>query len=97
MVMLICFQPLSYCQIPVIMGLVCHLLAGEGCGNLHIYCTPFCGNQTLLIYHCLYPWDPTEHLRLVNLCDFRTLDTFKCSWLATDADIWNGLSADSML
>ena len=24
----------------------------------------------------------------------RTLDRFKCSWLATTADIWNGLPAE---
>ena len=42
-------------------------------------------------------WDPAEHLRFVNPCNFRTLDRFKRSWLATAADIWNGLPADLIL
>ena len=32
------FQSLSYRRNAAIMGLVCHLLAGEGCGNLQTYC-----------------------------------------------------------
>ena len=34
---------------------------------------------------------------LVNLCNFKTLDRFKRSWLATATDIWNGLPADMIL
>ena len=37
------------------------------------------------------------HLSFVNPCNFRTLDRFKLSWLATAADIWNGLPADLIL
>ena len=74
------------------MGLVCHLLAGEGHGNLQTYCPQFCGNQTLL-----YSQDPAEHLHFVNPCNFRTLDRFKHSWLATATDIWNQLPANMIL
>ena len=81
------FQPLSHCQNAAIMGLVCRLLAEKGCGNLQTYCPQFCGNQTLRRSHRLYSWDPAEHLRFVNPCNYRTLDRFKRSWLATAADI----------
>ena len=47
--------------------------------------------------HCLYSWDPAEHLRFVDPCNFSTLDKFKHKWLATAADIWNGLPADVIL
>ena len=47
--------------------------------------------------HHLHFWNPAEHLRLVNPCNFRTLDRFKRSWLATATDIWNGLPADIVL
>ena len=46
---------------------------------------------------CPYSWDPAEHLYFVNPRNFTTLDRFKCSWLATAADIWNGLPADLIL
>ena len=91
------FQSLSHRRNAAIMGLVCRLLAGEGRGKLQTYCPQFYGNQTLCRSHCLYSWDPAEHLRFVNPCNFRTLDRFKCSWLATAADIWNGLPADLIL
>ena len=79
------------------MGLVCHLLAGEGRGTLQTYCPRFYGNQTLRRSHRLYSWDLAEHLRFVNPCNFRTLDRFKRSWLATATDIWNGLPAEMIL
>ena len=91
------FQPFSHHRNAAIMGLVCRLLAGEGRGNLQTYCPQFCGNQTLRRSHRLYSWDPAEHLRFINPCNFRTLDRFKCSWLATAADICNGLPADLIL
>ena len=59
--------------------------------------TQFCGNQTLRRSHRLHSWDPAEHLCFVNPCNFRTLDRFKRSWLATAVDIWNGLPADLIL
>ena len=79
------------------MGLVCHLLAGEGPTTLQTYCPWFCDNQIHRRSHCLPAWEPAEHLRFVNPCNFRTLDRFKRSWLATAADIWNGLPADMIL
>ena len=91
------FQPLSHCQNAAIMGLVCRLLAGEGRGNLQTYCPQFCGNQTLHRSHRFSSWDHAEHLRFINPCNFRTLDRFKRSWLATAADIWNELPADLIL
>ena len=91
------FQPLSHRRNAAIMGLVCRLLAGEGRGNLQTYCPQFCGNQTLRRSHRLHSWDPAEHLHFVNPCNFRTLDRFKRSWLATAVDIWNGLPADLIL
>ena len=78
----------SHCRNATIMGLVCRLLAGEGRGNLQTYCPQFYGNQTLRRSHRL---DAAEHLRFVNPCNFRTLDRFKRSWLATAAYVWNGL------
>ena len=97
MVMFICFQPLSHCQNTAIMGLVCHLLAGEGLGNLQTYYPQFCGNQTFHRSHRPFSWDPAEHLHFVNPCNFRALDKFKRGWLSTAANIWNGLPADLIL
>ena len=48
-------------------------------------------------FHQLHFWEPAEHLRFVNLCNFKTLDRLKRSWLATATDIWNGLPADTIL
>ena len=90
------FNP-SFCWHAAIMGLVCRLLAGKGWANLPIYCPQLCGNPTHRRFHWLHSWDPAEHLRLVNPCNFKTLDRFKCSWLATATDIWNGLPADMIL
>ena len=87
----ITFQPLFQCRRAAIMGLVCCLLAGEGRQNLPTY---LCGTSIHRRSHRLYPWDLAELLRFVNPCNFKTLDRFKWSWLATDTDIWNGLPAD---
>ena len=38
-----------------------------------------------------------QSLHFVNPCNFRTLDRFKHSWLATAAEIWNELLADLSL
>ena len=66
--------------------MVWHLLAGKGHGNLQTYCPQFYGNHTLRWSHRLYSWDPAENLRFVNPCNFRTLDRFKRSLLATAAE-----------
>ena len=79
------------------MGLVCRLLNGEGHGNVPTYCPQLLDNPTHHRSHRLHSWDPAEHLRFVNPCNFRTLDRFKRGWLATTADIWNGLPADMIL
>ena len=57
----------------------------------------FCGNQAHHRSHHFHSWDPAEHKHFVNLCNFRTLDRFKHSWLAAAAGIWNGLPADVIL
>jgi len=76
------------------MGLVCHLLAGEGQGNLPTYCPQLCENPINHRSHQLTFWHPAEHLHFVYICDFKTLDRFKCSWLTSTTDIWNGLPVD---
>ena len=83
------FQPLFQCQHAAIMGLVCHLLDGEGRanGNLPAHCLQLLHNPTHREFHHLHSWDPAEHLRFINPCNFRTLDRFKHSWLAIAADI----------
>ena len=55
------FQLLSCRQNAAIMGLVCRLLASEGCGRLRIYCPQFC--DVNLIHsrtNHLHTWDPAE-------------------------------------
>ena len=79
------------------MGLVCCLLAGEGCGNLLTYYPQFFGNETHRWSHRLHFWDPAGHLCFINTCDFKTLDRFKCSWLATATAICNKLPAKILL
>ena len=91
------FQPLFQNRHAAIMGLVCRLLDGEGHGNLPAYCPQLLDNPTHHRSHCLRSWDPAEHLHFVNPCNFRTLDRFKRSWLATAADTRNGLPADMIL
>ena len=91
------FQPLLQRRHATIMGLVCRLLAGEGRGNLSTYYPQLCGTPILRRSHGLHTYDPAEHLRFVNLCNFKTLDRFKCCWLVTATDIWNGLPADMIL
>ena len=80
------------------VGLVCCLFAGEGRGNLQIYCPQFYDvNQLPCISHRLHSWDPAEHLCFVNPCNFRALDRFRRSWLTSAVTIWNDLPADVIL
>ena len=80
------------------MGLLCRLLAGEGHGNLQICCPQFCNeNQLPCRSHRLHSWDPAEHLRFVNPCNFKTLDKFRRSWLVSAVNLWNDLPADVLL
>ena len=62
-----------------------------------LYCPQFCGNQTHCCSHRLHSWDPAGPSRFINLCDFKTLDRFKRSWLATAPAIWNRLPAKIIL
>ena len=66
-----------------------HTVLGNNTCWLHTCCPQFCDNQThhTCRSHHLYSRDPAEHLCFANPCNFRTLDRFKCSWLATAADI----------
>ena len=91
------FQPLLQRRHAAIMGLACRLLAGEGQGNLSTYCPQLCGTPLLRTSCRLHSCDPAEHLLFVNCCNFKTLDKFKCSLLATATDIWNSLPADMIL
>ena len=76
------FQLLYHHQNATIMGLVCCVLAGDGHGNLQTYCVPVCDNQTLCRSLYLYTWDPAEHLRFINPCNFRILDRLSATdWL----------------
>ena len=95
--LLFIFQPLSRRREVTVAGLVYCLLAGEGHGNLLVYCSQFCGNQTHCWSHRLHSWYPAGRLRFINPCDFKTLDRFKCSWLAAAPAIWNRFSADMIL
>ena len=46
-----------------IVGLVCHLLAGEGHGTVLTYCPQFFDiNQLPCRSHRFHSWDPAEHL-----------------------------------
>ena len=83
------FNPFLIVERPAaIMGLVCHLLAGEGCRNLLNYCTQFCGNQTHRRSHRLHSWDPAGHLRLIDSCNFKTLDRLKHTQLAGNSSCY---------
>ena len=56
------------------MGLVCHLLTGEGYGTLQSYCPQFRGViQSCRRSYCLHTWDAAEHLRFVNPWNFKIL------------------------
>ena len=58
-----------------ILGLVCWLLAGEGRSNLSTFCPKFVTIITRRSQR-LHNYDPVNHLRFKNPCDFRTLDCF---------------------
>ena len=61
------------------VGLVCRLLAGDGCGNLQTYCPQFCDiNQLPCRSHGLHFWDPAEHLVLLILAILKL-------WISSDA------------
>ena len=90
------FQPLLHHRNAAIVGLVCRLLTGEGHETLWSYCPQFCGVVEICRRsYRLYTWDPGEHLRFVNPCNFKTSAKFQRSWLASAVTIWNDLPADS--
>ena len=79
-----------------ILGLVCRLLAGEGRGNLSTFCPKFVTTITRRSQR-LHKYDPVNHLRFKNPCDFRTLDRFLLSWQVTAVTLWDQLPADLLL
>ena len=79
-----------------IIGLVCRLLAGEGRGNLSTFCPKFVTTITRRSQR-LHNYDPVNHLRFKNPCDFRTLDRFLCSWQVTAVTLWDQFPADLLL
>ena len=70
-------EDFSHCPNAEIMGLVCHLLAVEGCTCLLPTCSFVVIMQAHHRFHRLHPWDPAEHFCFVNPCNFRALDRFK--------------------
>ena len=91
------FQPLSHRRIAAIMRLNCCLLTGEGHGNLQTYCPRFHDAQICCRSLVFTPGIQLIIYVLLIPVYFKTLDRFKCSWLATATDIWNGLPADMLL
>ena len=74
------------------MGLVCHLLAGEGQGNLLTFCLKFVTTTTRS--QRLHDYDSANHLRFQDPCDLRSLDHFIHSCQVTAVVFWNKLPAD---
>ena len=74
------FPPLLHHRNTVIIHLVCRLLAGEGQGNLHYSCPLFCETDDTHRWSSrLHAWDPVDHLRFIDPCNFQSLDRFRCS------------------
>ena len=85
-----------YYQYAAILGLVCRLLAGKGRGNLSTFCPKLVTTITRRSQR-LHNYDPVNHLRFKNPCDFRTLDRFLRSWQVTAVTLWDQLPADLLL
>ena len=79
-----------------ILGLVCRLLAGEGRDNLSTFYPKFVTTITRRS-QILHNYDPVNHLRFKNSCDFRTLDRFLRSWQVTAVTLWDQLPTDLLL
>ena len=77
------------------MGLVSWLLAGEGRGNLFTFCPNFVTTTTRS--QRLHDYDPANHLRFQNPCDFVSLDCFIRSWQVTAVLLRNKIPADLLL
>ena len=78
-----------------ILGLTCHLLAGEGCGNLQSFCPKF--KSPIRSPQRLHGFDPAGHLRFLNPCNFRTLDHFHRSWQAVVINLWESIPSSILL
>ena len=93
------FQSLLHCCNAAIMELVCHLLAGEGWGNLQDYCLQFCVIcNTRHRSSCLHVWDPAAHLHFIYLVTLKHwTDIGIHSWQVSAVHLWNSLPADILL
>ena len=92
----ITFPPLTNCRNASILGLTCRLLAGEGRGNLQIFCPKF-RSPSFRTSDRLHNYDPASHLRLQNPCNFRTLDRFRRSWQAAIVTLWDSIPASILI
>ena len=92
------FQSLLHCCNVAIIGFICCLLAGVGQGNLQNFCPTFCGTDDICRWSSrLHSWDPADHLRFIDPCNFRTLDRFRGTWQVPAGHLWNTLPADILL
>ena len=89
------FQSLTDRRNTSILGLTCHLLAGEGRGNLQTFCPQF--KTPLRSSQWLRGFDPASHLRFQNPCTFHTLDRFRRSWQAAVVDLWDSIPPNILL
>ena len=79
-----------------ILGFTCHLLDGEGWVNLQTFCPTF-KKSPIRSSNRLHSFDLASHLCFINICNFRTLDRFHCSWQATIVPLWDSVLADLLL
>jgi len=90
------FPPLTNCHNASILGLTCHLLAGEGRGNLQSFCPKF-KSCSLRTSSQLHSFNPASHLRFQNPCNFHTLDHFHRNWQAAVVTLWDSIPASTLL
>ena len=74
----------------------CRLLDGEGRGNLQTFCPTFKTSPNRLSSR-LHSFDPASHLRFKSLCNFQTLDRFRCSWQVAVVTLWDSIPAELLL
>ena len=78
-----------------ILCLTCHLLAGEGRGNLQSFCLKF--KSPIRSSQRLHGFDPAGHLRFQNPCNFCTLDRFHHNWQAVVINLWDSIPSSILL
>ena len=90
------FPSLTTRRNALILGLACHLLAGEGQRSLQSFCPKF-KFTSLRVSHQLHSLDLASHLHLQNPCNFRTLDRFHHSWQVAVVNLWDSIPVDILL